>query len=72
MFLNNAKESTKVVISNIDVSNEVLIKLMSMGIGKGRELDIVKNNTGNVIVKNGESRIGLGSGISSLINVNVK
>ncbi len=67
--LSNVKEGEKVTVMLIKGGRGVNRRLSELGIGTGSEIKMVQNSGGPVIVVVGDSRMGLGHGVASKIEV---
>ena len=65
--LSETAERTHLTITAVTVDKPTQCRLMGMGIGIGREIELLRNRGGDVVLKNGNSRITLGREIASRI-----
>jgi ferrous iron transport protein A len=63
------KPGKKVKIAEIKGGKGVYERLLSMGLVPGREVIVLRNGPGPIVVKVGESRVGMGFGVGRKILV---
>lgn len=67
--LSLVRDGEEVKVVSFDGGRGVHRRLRELGITKGSKIRVVQNNGGPVIVMVGDSRMGLGRGISDKIQV---
>ncbi len=67
--LSTAKEHVRLAIAAITANNKTLCRLMGLGLAVGTEIELLRNRGGDVVLKNGNSRISLGQEVASQITV---
>jgi len=67
--LSKISESVCVFINEIQATPKLQIKLLSMGLGIGCSLEIIRNRRGDMVVAQGNSRISLGRNIANKLLV---
>ena len=67
--LSNVKEGEQVTVSSIRGGRGVNRRLSELGIGAGSAIKMIQNSGGPVIIMVGDSRMGLGHGVASKIEV---
>ena len=73
MLLCDLKKKTIATIEKIDEKKEIILKLSSMGLSKGVEIEVVKNDhLGPVILDVSGNKIIIGKGIAQKIYVSTK
>ncbi len=65
--LSDAKEHAHLTITAITADKKTQCRLMGFGLGIGKEVELLRNRHGDVVIKNGNSRISLGQGVASRI-----
>ena len=65
--LSEAKEQTHLIISAITADKKTQCRLMGLGLGVGKEIELLRNRHGDVVLKNGNSRISLGQGVANQV-----
>ncbi|HFC53414.1 MAG TPA: ferrous iron transport protein A [Gammaproteobacteria bacterium] len=65
--LSETAEHTRLTITAITADKPTQCRLMGMGIGLGKEVELLRNRRGDVVIRNGNSRITLGREIASRI-----
>ncbi len=65
--LSDAREHAHLTITAITADKKTQCRLMGLGLGVGKEVELLRNRHGDVVVKNSNSRISLGLGVASQI-----
>ncbi len=69
--LSEAKEHTHLIIAAITADKKTQCRLMGLGLGIGKEIELLRNRHGDVVLKNGNSRISLGQGVARQVLTHV-
>lgn len=70
LLLNSLQEGEKGAISYIAGGKGVSKRLYEMGLNKGSNVEVVKNDIGPIIISLGDSRIAIGRDLAQKIIVN--
>ncbi len=65
--LSETSAHTRLTITAITADNATRCRLMGLGLGVGKSIELLRNRSGDVVVKNGNSRITLGREIAGHI-----
>ncbi len=65
--LSETGEHTRLTITAITADKQTQCRLMGLGLGVGKEIELLRNRRGDVVLKNGNSRISLGAGLARQI-----
>ncbi len=65
--LSEAPEHTPLTITAITADNKTQCRLMGLGLGVGKEIVLLRNRRGDVVLRNGNCRVSLGKSIASKI-----
>jgi len=67
--LSTAKETTLFHIAAIKTDSRTLLRLMGLGLVTGKNIEVLRNRRGDIVLGSGNSRISLGSSIAEKIMV---
>jgi len=67
--LSTAKETTLLHIAAIKTSSRTLLRLMGLGLVIGKDIEVLRNRRGDIVLGSGHSRISLGHSIADKIMV---
>jgi len=62
--LSETEEHAHLTITAITADKPTQCRLMGLGLGVGKEVELLRNRRGDVVLKNGNSRVSLGAGIA--------
>ncbi len=65
--LSEAQEHSHMTITTITADKQTLYRLMGLGLGIGKKVELIRNRRGDVVLKNGNTRISLGREIARQI-----
>ena len=65
-------EKATVHILSISTDKATRIRLLGMGIGKGSQLNVLRNRNGDVVLGSGNNRVSLGHSVSQHILVSTQ
>ena len=67
--LSEAQESDFFHISAIKTNSKTLLRLMGLGLVKGKNIEVLRNRRGDIVLSSGNSRVSLGFSIAEKILV---
>lgn len=70
--LSTVNPSTCVHINEINAQNKLHLKLLSLGIGVGSALEVLRNRKGDMVLSLGNNRISLGRNIAQHLMVSAQ
>ena len=65
--LSETEEHAHLTITAITADKQTQCRLMGLGLGVGKEVELLRNRRGDVVLKNGNSRVSLGAGLARQI-----
>ncbi len=67
--LSTSSESSFLHIAAIKTNSKTLLRLMGLGLVTGKDIEVLRNRKGDIVLGNGNSRISLGRSIAEKIMV---
>ena len=67
--LSNSQEAIHSVIHSVHADGKTKAKLLSLGLGVGQAIDIIRNRRGDIVLRAGQSRISIGQSLAKKIRV---
>lgn len=67
--LSEAEENSSLHIASINTESKSLLRLMGFGLVPGKDIYILRNRRGDVVLGSGHSRISLGKSVADKVMV---
>ncbi len=67
--LSETKEHSLLHIAAIKTTSKTQLRLMGLGLVPGKNIEVLRNRRGDVVLSSGNSRISLGESVASKIDV---
>ncbi len=65
--LSEIPENTRLVITAITADKKIQYRLLGLGLGVGKEVELLRNRLGDIVLGSGNSRISLGRDVANRI-----
>ena len=67
--LSSSTESSFLQIAAIKTNSKTLLRLMGLGLVTGKDIEVLRNRRGDIVLGSGNSRISLGRSVAEKIRV---